>query len=51
LKPLGVNIPAGTSWSPPTRGRGLKHRADKAERVRLKSPPTRGRGLKLLLAV
>jgi hypothetical protein len=33
-------------WSPPTRGRGLKHWREQPGDGALMSPPTRGRGLK-----
>ena len=34
-------------WSPPVRGRGLKHEHDRQIRHTAVSPPVRGRGLKL----
>ncbi len=35
-------------WSPPARGRGLKHSFEGKGRRRNGSPPARGRGLKLI---
>ena len=46
-----TRIAPGGSWSPPTRGRGLKRdRSDHDGERSIGSPPTRGRGLKHLPA-
>ena len=37
-------------WSPPIRGRGLKHTLGYNRNVKRGSPPIRGRGLKRLLS-